>query len=498
MSTSDALLAIDLGAESGRAVTGRFDGKRLQLAEVRRFANQPVDIAGTLYWDILGIFANIELALEAARASGRLRSVGIDTWGVDFGLLDRRGRLISNPVHYRDRRTEGMMERAFEIVPREAIFNATGNMFLELNTLYQLLSLRLARDPALEMAERMLNIPDLLHYWLSGEMAHELTIASTTQCVAADRKDWAWDLLRGLAIPAHLFGEIVAPGTCLGPLRAHEETKVIAPASHDTGSAVMAVPARGSSIAWISSGTWSVVGIVTDAPVVTLDVSALNFTNEAAWGGRNRLSRNVMGLWILQECRRQWAAGGETLSYDELVALARRCEPLRSLIDPDDARFFRPGAMVDTIRGYCALTDQPAPQSPGEIARCVFESLALAYRKALECVGRLANAEIETIHVVGGGSRNALLCQFTADATRRLVVAGPAEATAIGNLLAQAVTNGWIGTEEEMIEVVRESFSEKCFSPSGGDAWEQAFVRFQGLAPGDAGGDTSHRGDSRA
>jgi len=487
MSATDALLAIDLGAESGRAVRGRFDGKRLEVEEVHRFANQPVEVTGTLCWDILGILADIEQAIEMGRSSGPLLSIGIDAWGVDFGLLDRGGRLIANPVHYRDRRTEGVMQRAFEIVPREAIFDATGNMFLELNTLYQLLALRLSNDPTLEIAERMLNIPDLLHYWLSGVMAHELTIASTTQCLAANRTEWASDLLRQLDIPVRLFGEIVAPGTRLGALRAHPDTSVIAPAEHDTGSAVMAAPGQGDDIAWISSGTWSVVGVLTDTPVLRPEVLAWNFTNEALGFGRNRLSRNVMGLWILQECCREWARQGETWSYAELAELAGECPALRSLIDPDDARFFRPGRMVDSIREYCAETRQPVPQSAGEVARCILESLALAYRRALVWLEALTGRKIARVRIVGGGSQNSVLCQLTADAARRAVAAGPAEATAIGNLLAQALANGWLGSFADMAEIVRQSFPVREFSPVSTGAWDEAFARFDrlgGMGPG--------------
>jgi len=481
VSTNDTLLAIDLGAESGRAVRGGFDGTRLRIEEVLRFPNQPVEIRDTLCWDILGIYANVQAAIEKARAGGGLRSIGVDAWGVDFGLLDRAGRLVANPVHYRDRRTEGMMQRAFGIVAREDIFRATGNMFLELNTLYQLLALRLAEDPTLEIAARMLNIPDLLNYWLCGVMAHELTIASTTQCLAADRRDWAWDLLRRLDLPARLFGDIAAPASCLGTLRDNRRTTVVAPASHDTGSAVMAVPGQGEGLAWISSGTWSVVGVLTDAVVLAPEVLAWNFTNEAGGDGRNRLSRNVMGLWLLQECRRQWEREGQAWSYAELVKMSGAAPPLRSLVDPDDPRFFRPGGMPDAIRQYCAATGQPAPQSAGEIARCILESLALAYRRALDWLEALTHRRIERIHVVGGGARNSLLCQFTADAARRPVVAGPAEATAIGNLLAQARANGWIGSSAEAAEVVRRSFPTQEFASAADGAWEDAYARFQRL-----------------
>jgi len=481
VSANEALLAVDLGAESGRAVRGRLDGERLQMEEVLRFPNQPVEIGDTLYWDLLAIYAKVQAAIDKARGAGALRSVGIDTWGVDFGLLDRAGHLIANPVHYRDRRTAGIMQRAFDIVPREDLFAATGNMFLEFNTLYQLLALRFADDPALGIAERMLNTPDLLNYWLSGVMAHELTIASTTQCLAADRQDWAWDLLRRLDLPARLFGDIVAPGTTLGSLRVSDATTVVATAGHDTGAAVMAVPGRGDDIAWISSGTWSVVGVLTDAVVLAPEVLAWNFTNEAGGDGRNRLSRNVMGLWLLQECRREWERDGQSWSYAELAQMAAAAPPLRSLVDADDSRFFRPGGMPDAIRGYCAATAQPAPQTAGEIARCIFESLALAYRRALDWLEALTNRRIERIHIVGGGSRNSILCQFTADAAGRPVVAGPAEATAIGNLLVQARAHGWIASSAEAAEVVRRSFPTAEFAPAGGDAWHEAAARFAGL-----------------
>ncbi len=481
MSATETLLAIDVGAESGRGVAGRFDGKRLELEEIHRFANQPVTVGDTLHWDILSIFSGVEAAIEKARAAGPLRSVGIDTWGVDFGLLDRNGRLISNPVHYRDRRTEGMMARAFEIVPQEEIFQATGNMFLELNSLYQLLSLRLSADPALKIAARLLMIPDLLHYWLCGVMANELTVASSTQCLAADRKDWAWSLLQRLEIPAHIFGEIVPPGTVLGPLRTDNHISVVAPASHDSNAVVMAVPARGDDIAWISCGTWSVLGALTAAPVITPETRAFNFTNEATIGGQNRLSRNIMGLWILQQCRQDWAHGGETFSYAELVGLAEKSAPLRSLIDPDDGRFFRPGRMVGLIQDYCRETGQPVPHSPGEITRGILESLALTYRKALAHTETLTKREAKRIHIMGGGSQNTLLCQLTADATGRPVIAGPIEATAIGNLLAQALAHGWIGSLAEMTEVVRASFPTQKYRPRADASWEEAFGRFEKL-----------------
>ena len=483
MSNKDTLLAIDLGAESGRGVSGRFDGKKLALEEVHRFANQPITIGETLHWNMLGIFANIETAIEKAKAAGAVKSVGVDTWGVDFGLMDSAGHLIGNPVHYRDRRTEGIFQKAYKIVPKEEIFSNTGNMFYEFNTLFQLLALRLADDPSLKMAERLLNTPDLLHYWLCGEMANELTIASTTQCMSADRKAWATELLRKFDIPQGIFGEIVPPATRLGALRTDKNISVVLPASHDTGSAVMAVPAHGDDFLWISSGTWSIVGVVNEAPIAGPQALAHNFTNESIDPGRNRFSRNVMGLWIIQECRREWARQGKEYTYPELVGMAKQSAPFRSLIIPDDIRFLRPGQMPDIIKNFCASTGQPVPQTEGEIARCIFESLALAYKEVLDSIETVTKRTIKRVHIIGGGSQNALLCQFTADATRLPVLAGPVEATAIGNLLAQAKAHGWVKSNEEMTQVVLNSFPTEEYSPAQSDAWEESYGRYKSLCP---------------
>jgi rhamnulokinase len=481
MARTDSLLAIDLGAESGRGVVGRFDGKCLQLEEVRRFSNQPITVGETLYWDVLGMFSNIQQALDKAKAGGALRSVGVDTWGVDFGLLDRKGNLIGNPVHYRDRRTEGMMAKVCEKVPREEIFNTTGIMFLELNTLYQLYAMALADDPQLEIAQRLLNMPDLLHYWLSGVMANETTIASTTQCLSADRQHWANQMLWKLKIPTRIFGKVVPPGTVLGPLRTDSNVKVIAPAGHDTGSAVMAVPAKGDDYMWISSGTWSVVGIVTDKPVITPQSREANFTNEALDSARTRFSRNVMGLWILQECRREWARQGQEYSYTDLVELAKSAPPLRSIIDPDNACFLYPGQMPKNVQEFCAKSGQSVPQSPGEISRCVVESLALAYKRVLDWIVEISGRSIRKVHIFGGGSQNKLMCQFTADALGLPVIAGPVEATAIGNIMVQAQANGLIGSFTDITDVVQASFGTEEYEPTPGGAWAKAYEKFKEL-----------------
>jgi rhamnulokinase len=481
------LAAIDLGAESGRVFLGTFDGERLSVEEIHRFPNVPVRVQGTLYWDILRLFEGVrEGLLRAARVSGgRIASVGVDTWGVDFALLDRQGRLIGNPVHYRDRRTEGMMERVFQRIPREEIYRRTGIQFMPINTLYQLFAMVAREDPWLEIAHTFLTIPDLFHYWLSGVKACEFTNATTTQCYDPLAGDWAWDLLGRLGIPTHLFPEILPPGTILGPLQpelAQElglpETQVVAPASHDTGSAVAAVPFQHPDAAYISSGTWSLVGVEVRAPVIREEALADNFTNEGGVGGTFRLLKNVMGLWLLQECRRTWAAQGQQWDYEALVRLAEAAPPLRSLIDPDDPRFLPPGEMPARIQAFCQETGQPIPEEPAEIVRCILESLALKYRWVIERLEALLARPIPLIHVVGGGSRNALLCQWTADAAGRPVLAGPAEATALGNLIVQAMALGHLSNLEEARAVIRRSFAPLLYEPRASSTWEEAYQRF--------------------
>jgi rhamnulokinase len=488
MDAGSEFLAIDLGAESGRAVLGRFDGKRMDLEVMRRFPNVPVWLPDGLHWDVLRIFAEIKGSIGDAAANGeRIESLGVDSWGVDFALLDRDGALISNPYHYRDPRTEGMEEKAVERMPKEEIYRITGIQFMPINTLNQLMALE--GSPLLGAAQTLLMIPDLMGYWLTGEKACESTNASTTQLCDARSGEWSRDLLEKMGLPEKIFGEIIAPGTHLGSLlpEVAEETgakggfAVTAVASHDTASAVVAVPAQGEDFAYISSGTWSLVGVELPEPSIEEEGMRANFTNEGGFGGTTRFLKNVMGLWLLQECRRTWAREGREYSYAELTRLAQDEPGSGSLIDPDHPDFLPPGDMPSRIRAFCRGTGQSPPEEPGAVVRCVLESLALKYRWVLEKAEEITGRRAEVIHVVGGGAQSTLLCQLTADATRRPVRAGPVEATALGNLMVQAYARGYLGSLEEIRESVRRSCVEvRDYRPSGGaDEWEDAYGRLQ-------------------
>src|SRR5215210_2636631 len=436
---SACYLAVDLGAESGRVVLGRFDGGRVSREEIHRFQNAPVRLPDGLHWDVLRIFGEIKAGLARVLCEEEIEGIGVDSWGVDFGLLDGDGALVSNPYHHRDARTDGMMDEAFGLMPKQEIYDTTGIQFLPINTLYQLLAMR--GSPLLEAAETMLLIPDLMNYWLAGEKACEYTNATTTQLLDLQTGGWSKDLFARMNLPSRVLARIVSPGTELGPLLSEvaEEVgagpPVFAVASHDTASAVVAVPAEGEDFAYISSGTWSLVGVELSGPVVTREALEANFTNEGGFGGRTRLLKNVMGLWILQECRRQWAKEGHEYSYEELARLAEDAPPAGPLVDPDHRVFLAPWGMASRIRSFCEETGQRPPEEPAAVARCVFESLALKYRHAIEQAQSLTGRTVGTVNVVGGGSQNALLCQLTADASRLPVVAGPVEATALGNVM---------------------------------------------------------------
>ncbi len=483
-------LAFDLGAESGRAVVGRFDGERLSLEDVHRFPNGPVRIHNSLHWNVLSLFSEMKrgLAKTIAEHGQEIAGLGIDTWGVDFGLLDRQGTLVGIPYHYRDSRNDGMVEKAFSIAPREEIFEQTGLQFMQLNSLYQLLSMALQKSPALEIATTFLMMPDLFNYWLTGQKVCEYTDASTTQCYNPRAGAWAKPLLEKLGIPTHFFPEIVQPGTQLGPLlpAVAAETgagavPVIAPGSHDTASAVAAVPVspqNEAGFAYISSGTWSLVGTETGFPVITPAALAYNFTNEGGVQNTIRLLKNVMGLWLIQECRRTWAQQGEELSYGELTQLAAEAAPFAALVEPDDALFFAPGDMPARLRDFCLRTGQNPPAAKGAFIRCALESLAFKYRWVIEKAEELTGRPILVVHIVGGGSQNRLLNQFTANATGRPVVAGPIEATAIGNILMQMLAVGQIKSLAEGRELVRRSFPVETYQPQETGVWEEAYQRF--------------------
>jgi rhamnulokinase len=475
--------AIDLGAESGRGVLGTFDGRRVQMQEVARFPNGPVRVAGHPHWDVLRLFEEIKHTLRrCAEAGGELAGVGVDTWGVDFALLNRRDELIGNPFHYRDVRTTGMLDEAFRLVPKEAIFQATGIQFLPINTLYQLLAMVMAEDPALQAAETLLMMPDLFNFWLCGQKTAELTDATTTQCVDPHTGSWAWSLLERLRIPTRIFPPISPPGSVLGTLRADvadevgiKPVRVIAPACHDTAAAVAAVPSDSAASAYISSGTWSLVGMELAAPVLTADALRDNLTNEGGVAGTFRLLKNVMGLWLLQECRRQWVRD-EAVTFEDVVDLAREARPFGPIVDPDQERFLRPTNMPDEICKAVAATGQSAPADRGALVRCILESLAVKYRWVLDRLEEVTGRSIREVHVVGGGSRNGLLCQLTADATGRVVHAGPTEATAMGNVLVQALALGHLSGLADLRGVVRRSTEIVTYEPRADGRWETALA----------------------
>jgi rhamnulokinase len=480
------LLAFDLGASGGRAVLGSFDDDRLRLSEVHRFPNEPVRLPDGLHWDVLRLFAEVKRGLAlCVKNHGQPASIGVDTWGLDFDLLDRQGALLGNPYHYRDSRTEGMFEEAFRRVPREEIFERTGIQFMRWNTLYQLLSMTIARSPLLDAAATLLTMPDLLNYWLSGRAVCEFTNATTTQFYDPRAGGWAMSMLERLGIPTHFLADVVPPGTVLGPLlpSVAEETglgdvPVVAPACHDTGSAVAAVPAGGEDWAYISSGTWSLVGTEVRQPIITLASLAANVTNEGGVEGTFRFLKNVAGLWLLQECRRTWAQEGEEYSYDDLTEMAETAPPFAALIEPDDPSFLSPSDMPRAIADYCLRSGQTPPESRGAIVRCALESLALKCRWVLDRIEELQGRPIKVVHIVGGGSRSRALCQFTANAAGRPVMAGPAEATATGNILVQALALGRLSSLEEGRALVRRSFELPLYEPQHSAAWEEAYGRF--------------------
>jgi rhamnulokinase len=481
-------LAVDIGAESGRTIVGSLNDGRLSLAETHRFPNGPVRLPDGLHWDVLRLWSEIKagIGISSAKFNKSLNSIGLDTWGVDFALLDSQGALLSNPFHYRDDRTDGMLEEAFQRMPRAEIFSNTGIQFMQLNTLYQLLAMSVQKSPLFDIAKKFVTIPDLFNYWLCGEITNEFTNATTTQCLDPRKRDWSIPILKAMNIPSYFFGSILESGTVLGTLlpQIDEETgagtvQIVLPACHDTGSAVVAVPAQNQDFAWVSSGTWSIMGAEVREPQVGEKALEYNFTNEGGVFGTWRLSKNIMGLWLVQECKRTWAHQGDDLSYDEITRLAAEASPFLAMIDPDDSQFFHPGDMPERIRTYCAGMGQTVPQTKGEIFRVALESLALKYRWVLERLEELTGKRLDPVHIIGGGTKNRLLNQFAANATCRTVIAGPVEATAIGNVLMQAIGLKDLMSLSEAREVVRASFAPQVYEPQETSAWEEAYSRFQ-------------------
>ncbi len=491
MSAKQNYLAFDLGAESGRAVLGRLDGERLEIEELHRFANRPVFVGGTLYWNTLELFRDMKdgLAAYGAKGHGALSGLGVDTWGVDFGLFGSDGAPMGMPTHYRDSRNDGILEKAFALVPQREIFDQTGIQFMQFNTIFQLLAMRLAGSPLLDSSARMLNMSDLFNYFFCGEMATEFSIATTTQAYNPLTKAWAKPLLDAFRIPARLFGPIIPSATPLGKLSpsiAREagfagagETPVIASLGHDTAAAIAAVPAQGGEDwCYISSGTWSLMGAELPEPCINQDSFESNFTNEGGLNGSIRFLKNIAGLWLVQQTRGQFAREGAEYDYATLTAMAAEAPPLRSLVNPDHADFLAPGDMATRIADACARQGEPRPDSRGAVVRCALESLAMRYRWVLERMERCLGRKFARIHIVGGGSQNALLNQMAADATGLPVVAGPSECTAVGNILAQAVARGALASHAELRQVVAASFPTREFAPGNKAAWDERYNDF--------------------
>jgi rhamnulokinase len=481
---SKSYLAFDFGAESGRAVLGHLQSGILTTEEVHRFPNNPVESGGSLHWDVARLWFEMRKALSGLQ-NRELAGIGVDAWGVDYALLGERGELLQNPYHYRDRRTEGVMEEVFRRVPKEEIYRVTGIQFMPINTLYQLYAAKRDTPTIVAAAKQLVTIPDLFHFWLTGNAVCEFTNATTTQMVDPIRRTWAIDLMQRLELPAALPAPIIEPGSIIGTLlpdiaqnTALSGTPVIAPACHDTGSAIAAISARDDT-AFLSSGTWSLVGTELDRPVITPEALRLNFTNEGGVNGTTRLLKNVMGLWMLQGCRHSWLVQGHSYDYRNLMDMTSREPSFSHFVDPDDELFLRAKDMPAAIAEFCRKTHQPAPASPGAYVRCVLESLALKYRLVLRSLEQLTNKRIEQIRLIGGGSKNRLLNQFTADATGRRVLAGPAEATALGNIAIQILAMGGASSLQEVRAIVDRSFPTEVFEPCDTDLWDRQAKRFE-------------------
>lgn len=486
MAEEKRVLAFDFGASSGRAVIGIFDGRTIRMEEIHRFFNDPVTINGTMYWDILRLFHEVKQGLTKAHLAGRIDSIGVDTWGVDFGLLDKDGMLLENPVHYRDARTKGMLEEAFKDISRDELYGITGNQLMEINTVFQLLSLKKERPELMERADTMLLMPDLFNYLLCGAKKTEYSIASTTQVMDAKNRCWSQDIIEKLQLPAGIFTEIVPTASPVGRLSQEiaeelgmEQPEVIAVAGHDTQSAMAAVPTEAEDFLFLSCGTWSLLGTELSEPIINEQSLAADVTNEGGYGNKTSFLKNIIGLWMIQESRRQWLREGKEYSFGELEQLARQAKPFQSFINPDAPEFVPSGNMPERIREYCRRTGQHVPESPGEIVRCIDESLAMRYHQAALEVEGCTHQAYPVLHMIGGGIQSQLLCQLTANACQKKVIAGPVEATVIGNIALQLLASGTIEDIQTVRKVIMESEPVAVYEPKDSDEWNRMYRRWE-------------------
>ena len=483
---SHTFIAFDLGATSGRAIAGTLSDGKITMDEITRFPNGMINVGNHLHWNILGIYEILKNSLKSCAQSGKYQpeSIGIDTWGVDFGFLADDGALLGEPYAYRDPHTNGMMEEFFRLIPREKVYDLTGIQLMQINSLFQLFALKRNNSSILAAAKDLLFLPDLLNYLFTGVRKAEFTIVSTSQMLNPKTMTWASGLFDAMDVPLSLMQDIVLPGTIVGNLteQISRETgmskiPVVAVASHDTASAIAAVPAEGENWAYLSSGTWSLMGIETKKPLIDKETAAMNFTNEGGVEGTFRFLKNITGMWLLEQCRKEWCIQKE-YSYGELVDMAKSASSFSCFVDPDAAGFHNPDSMIKAISDYCARTNQKAPASIGEFVRCIFESLAMKYRYTLEQLKRVSPHPIEKLHVIGGGSKNAYLCQFTANAIGMPVVAGPAEGTAMGNLLVQAMALGHLKSLSDIRQIVRNSIVTETYQPLDQSEWDKAYQQF--------------------
>ena len=490
MTFDKVFIAVDLGAGSGRVIAAKTDGSTLEFDEMHRFDNPGTDLPGGSFWDIIGLYREILEGLRRAveRYGEKIVSIGIDTWGCDFGLIDANGELLGMPHQYRDPRFEGMAEAVHALLPESEIYAQTGIKTNFYNSSLHLLAELRKGSPALNNAARLLFVPDLLAYWLTGRQAVERTIASTSQLLDARTGDWAWDVIDALGLPRQIFGEIVEPGTVLGVIRdevaaiiGRAGIPVVASACHDTASAVAGIPMSGAGNLWLSSGTWSIMGVESAVPITTPEALELGFCNELGIAGSVRFLKNISGLWLIQECKRQWDLEGGKLNFAEMATLAQDATPFTAFIDPDDASFAAPGEMPDKIRAYCEKTGQPVPRDPGQVLRVATESLALKYRLVYEGICQLTGGHFSQLHAGGGGIQNELLSRATADALGIEVVAGPVEATSCGNVITQMIGTGHLPDVKAGRDLIRRSFAFRSYAPCDSAAWDAAYLRFKAI-----------------